>query len=57
MTRLVQALGLGVLGLVVLAATGPTVVRLASALVPLVLAVGGVVAVWEVVRYFTRGRF
>jgi len=57
MSKLVQAAGLAVFGLIVLSATGPTLVRLTSTLVPLVLVVGAVIAVLEVVRYFTRGRF
>jgi hypothetical protein len=54
MNRLVQALLLGITGLVVLAAAGPTIGRLGDALVPLVLAVGIVIALWKLVNYYTR---
>ena len=54
MNKLIQASLLGIVGLVVLTAAGPTLSRLISALVPLVLVVGIVVAVLQLVRYFTR---
>jgi hypothetical protein len=43
-----------VVGLVALSAAGPTLARLIAALVPLVLAVGIVVAVLRVVWFYTR---
>jgi hypothetical protein len=52
--KLVQALLLVIVGLVVLAAAGPTISRLITALVPLVLVVGIVVAVLQLVRFYTR---
>lgn len=54
MSKAIEALVLGVVGLVVLVAAGPTVTKLVHALVPLVLVVGAVVAVLQVVRYLTR---
>jgi hypothetical protein len=53
-SKLVQALALGIVGLVALAAAGPTISRVVGALVPLVLVVGIIVAVLQLVRYFTR---
>jgi hypothetical protein len=54
MSKLVQALLLGIVALVALDAAGPTITRLLQALVPLVLVVGIVLAVLQLVRYFTR---
>ena len=54
MSKLIQVLLVGIAGLVVLNATTPTLSRLITALVPLVLVVGIVVAVLQLVRYFTR---
>jgi hypothetical protein len=54
MNKLVQALLLVIVGLVGIAAVGPTISRLIAALVPLVLVVGIVVAVLQLVRYYTR---
>jgi tellurite resistance protein TehA-like permease len=53
-SKLIQTLLLAIVGLVVLAAVGPTLSRLITALVPLVLVVGIVVAVLQLVRYYTR---
>jgi hypothetical protein len=53
-TKAVQALALAVVGLVAIAAVGPALARLISALVPLVLVVGVVALAWQLVRYFTR---
>jgi hypothetical protein len=52
--RLVEVVVLGIVGLVVLTAAGPTISRLIAALVPLVLVVGIVVAVLRLVGYYTR---
>jgi hypothetical protein len=54
MSKLVQALLLVIVGLAALITAGPTITRLVRALVPLVLVVGVVVAVLQLVRYFTR---
>lgn len=54
MSKLIQGLLLAIVGLVVLEAAGPTITRLIQALVPLVLVVGIVVAVLQLVRYYTR---
>jgi hypothetical protein len=54
MSKLIQALLLGIVGLVVLTTAGPTISRLIVALVPLALVIGVVVAVLQLVRYFTR---
>jgi hypothetical protein len=56
MSKLINVLVLGVIGLVVLDATGPTITRLISALVPLVLAVGIVVAILRCVWWLTGPR-
>jgi hypothetical protein len=45
---------LGIVGLAALITAGPTITRLVQALVPLVLVVGVVVAILQLVRYFTR---
>ena len=54
MNKLPAVLVLAVVGLVVLIETGPTLTALIHALVPLVLVIGVVVAVLQLVRYFTR---
>lgn len=54
MSRLTQAILLGIVGLVVLTTAGPTLSRLITALVPLVLVVGIVLAALQLVRYYTR---
>ena len=54
MTKAVQALTLAVVGLVAIAAVGPALARLISALVPLVLVVGAVAAVLRTVWVYTR---
>ena len=54
MTKLIQALVAGALGLTALVAATPTLVALIHALVPLVLVVGVVALAWQLVRYFTR---
>lgn len=54
MTKLLSTLTIVVLGLVALAAAGPTLARLIAALVPLVLVVGVVAAVLRVVWTYTR---
>lgn len=53
MSRLVQALLLGIVGLAVLAAASPGLTKLAGALVPLALVVGVVVAVLRCVWWLT----
>ncbi len=54
MNRLAQCLLLAFVGLVVLAAAGPTLTKLAGALVPLVLVVGVVVAGLRLVWCYSR---
>jgi hypothetical protein len=54
MSKLIHVLLLGIVGLVGLVASGPTITRLAQALVPLVLVTGIVVALVLCVLYFTR---
>jgi hypothetical protein len=49
-----KTLALLIAGLLVLTAAGPTITRLAQALVPLVLVSGIVAALLLCVRYFTR---
>ena len=49
MTKVVQTLALAVVGLVAIAAVGPALARLVSALVPLVLVVGVVASVLRTV--------
>jgi hypothetical protein len=54
MNKLVGTLTLLAVGAVVLAEAAPAIVRIAGALVPLILVVGIVVAVLRLVGYFTR---
>ncbi len=54
MNRLAQSLRLGIVMLVALISAGPVLIRLAGALVPLVLVVGILVIVWRVVTYLVR---
>jgi hypothetical protein len=54
MTKLISTLVLLVVGLVALGSVGPSLTRLVSALVPLVLVVGIVVAVLRLVWFHTR---
>jgi hypothetical protein len=54
MSNVIQTLLLGILALAAAIAAGPTITRLVQALVPLVLVVGVVVAILQLVRYFTR---
>jgi hypothetical protein len=54
MTRLVVWLVVGIIALSVLVSAGPTIVALANALAPLVLAVGLVIAVLRIVWLFTK---
>ena len=54
MSKLVHVLTLGIVALVVLTAAAPTIARLITALVPLVLVVGIVAAVLRLVHYYTR---
>lgn len=54
MTKLISTLAVVVLGLVALGAVGPRIAQIISALVPLVLVVGVVVAVLRVVWFYTR---
>lgn len=54
MSKLVGALVLGIVGLATLAAAGPTLTRLTSALVPLVLVFGIVAAVLRLTWSYTR---
>ncbi len=56
MNRLIQAALILLVGLVALAAAGPTLTRLASALVPLVLVVGVVAALLRWVFWMTGPR-
>jgi hypothetical protein len=53
-SKLVQTALIATVGLTALAYAGPTLVALTRALVPLVLLIGVVVAVLQLVRYFTR---
>jgi hypothetical protein len=52
--KLLSTLGMVVVGLVALAAAGPALARLVSALVPLALVVGIVVALLRIVWWYTR---
>lgn len=54
MNKLVSALMVAVVGLVVLAAAGPTITKLIHALVPFVLVLGIVGAVLRWVWFYTR---
>lgn len=54
MSKLIGTLTLLVVGAVILAEAAPAIVRIAGALVPLVLVAGIVVAVLRLVGYFTR---
>lgn len=54
MNKLIQALLLVIVGLVVLAAAGPTLAKLAGALIPLVLVVGVVGALLKWVWFYIR---
>jgi hypothetical protein len=54
MNKAAQTGLLVIVGLVALVTAGPTIARLVQALVPLVLVVGMVVAILQLVRYFTR---
>lgn len=54
MNKFVETVLIVIVGLAALIAAGPTITRLVQALVPLVLVVGVVVAVLQLVRYFTR---
>jgi hypothetical protein len=54
MTKLLSTLTMVVMGLVALAVIGPTLTRLISALVPLVLVVGVLAAILRVVWTYTR---
>jgi hypothetical protein len=53
-SRIIPALLLGVVALAALITAGPTIARLAQALVPLVLVVGIVAVVLRLVHYYTR---
>jgi hypothetical protein len=52
--KLIQIMLIAIVGLAALITAGPTITRLVQALVPLVLVVGFVVAILQLVRYFTR---
>lgn len=54
MTRLVVGLVVAIVALSALVSAGPTIVALANALAPLVLAVGLVIAVLRIVWHFTK---
>jgi hypothetical protein len=54
MNKLGSVLVTGVVGLVVLAAAGPTLIRLAHAVVPVVVVGGIVVFVLRVLWFYTR---
>jgi hypothetical protein len=54
MNKLGQTSLLVIAGLVALIMAGPTLIRVLQVLAPLVLVVGAVVAVLQLVRYFTR---
>jgi hypothetical protein len=52
--KLISLAVTGLLGLVVLTAAGPILIRLMNALVPLVIVVGLVTALLQAILYFTR---
>jgi hypothetical protein len=54
MSRVIEATVLGIVGLAVLVAAGPTLTKLVDALVPLVLVLGIVAVVLHALRYLTR---
>lgn len=54
MNKLSESLLVGIVGLVVLTAAGPTISRLVGALVPLILVAGIAAAVLQLVHYYTR---
>lgn len=54
MTKLTQTALLVLVGLVVLAAASPALIRLAAAFVPLVLVLGVIVAVLRIAWFYTR---
>jgi hypothetical protein len=54
MSRLIECLVIGTVGLVVLAAAARPISQLIDALIPLVLVGGIVLAVLQCVRYLTR---
>lgn len=54
MNKLIQAALLTAVGLAVLAVASPALIKLAGALVPLVVVVGIVVAVLRAVWFYTR---
>jgi hypothetical protein len=53
-TKAVTTLATVILGLVVLAAASPTLIKLAGALVPIALVVGVVIALLRCVWFYTR---
>ena len=57
MNKLITFMMIALLGLVVLVTAGPTLVKLAGAITPLVLVVGIVVASLKVIWYLTRNRW
>jgi hypothetical protein len=55
MNKLIQTVLLVLMGLVVLAAASPALIKLVNAaLIPLILVCGGVAVMWQVVIYLTR---
>lgn len=54
MSKLIQALLLGIVGLVALVAAGPTITKTIQAATPLVLVLGVVAAVLRTVWFYTR---
>jgi len=53
-TKIVSLICVVIVGGVALVAATPAITRLASALTPLILTVGGLAVAWQLVRYFTR---
>ncbi len=54
MTKLLHAIGLVVVGLVVIAVAGPAFTNLIHALIPLIVTIGVVVALLRAAWFYTR---
>jgi hypothetical protein len=54
MNKLIQTVLLVILGLGLLIAATPALIKLVHALIPLVLLIGVLAVVWRVIRYLTR---
>ena len=54
MSKAVSLICVVIVGVFVLVAATPAITRLARALTPLILSVGGLAVAWQLVRYFTR---